>query len=63
MWCGLETLAPVEEELIRLYEKLIPLFPGGEVKDRLTPNLALDREHVFTQTHLLENARQIKGLE
>ena len=60
---SLETLLPTEEELVRLYERLIPFFPDGEVKERLTPNLALDREHVFTQTYLLENARQIAGLK
>jgi len=60
---ALETLVPTEEELIRLYERLIPHFPEGEVKERLTPNLALDREHVFTQKYLLENARQIVGLK
>jgi bacterioferritin (cytochrome b1) len=60
---ALESLIPSEEELIRLYEKLLPLVPEGEVKDRITPNLALDREHLFTQTHLLENARDIPGLK
>jgi len=60
---SLETLLPTEEELVRLYERLIPFFQDGEVKERLTPNLALDREHVFTQTYLLENARQIAGLK
>ena len=60
---ALESLVPSEEELIRLYEKLLPMVPEGEVKERVTPNLALDREHLFTQTHLLENARRIPGLK
>jgi bacterioferritin (cytochrome b1) len=60
---ALESLLPIEEELVHLYEKLVPFFPEGEVKDRLTPNLALNREHVFTQAYLLENARQVVGLE
>ncbi len=60
---ALETLVPTEEKLIRLYEELIPQIPEGDAKDRLIPNLALDREHVFTQTRLLENARQIPGLK
>lgn len=60
---ALESLLPTEEELVRLYEKLLPFFPEGDFTDRLTPNLALDREHVFTQTYLLENARQVVGLE
>ena len=60
---ALETLVPTEEKLIRLYEELIPQIPEGDAKDRLVPNLALDREHVFTQTYLLKNARQIPGLK
>ncbi len=59
---ALETLIPAEEELIRRYEKLIPLFPEGEIKDQLAKHLSLEREHLFTQTHLLENARLIPGL-
>jgi len=60
---ALEGLVPKEEELIALYEKLLTLVPEGEVRDRITPHLALDREHLFTQTHLLENARNIPGLK
>jgi bacterioferritin (cytochrome b1) len=60
---ALESLLPSEEELVRLYERLIPLITDEELLDRLTPNLALNREHVFTQTYLLENARRIVGLE
>ncbi len=60
---ALETLVPAEETLIRLYEELIPQVPEGEARDRLSLNLTLNREHVFTQTHLLENARQIPGLK
>ena len=59
---ALETLIPAEEELVQRYEKLIPLFPEGEIKDQLSKHLSLEREHLFTQTHLLENARKIPGL-
>jgi bacterioferritin (cytochrome b1) len=59
---ALETLIPAEEELVRRYEKLILLFPEGEIKDQLSKHLSLEREHLFTQTHLLENARKIPGL-
>ena len=60
---SLETLIPVEEDLISKYERLIPLIPDGEIKDQLNLHLALNREHLFTNEWLLENARNIKGLE
>lgn len=59
---ALETLIPVEEELIVLYEKLIPLISNGEIEEQLKRHLALKREHLFTQEWLLKNARKIKGL-
>lgn len=59
----LETLIPIEEGLISKYEKLISLFPDGEIKDQLNIHLALDREHLFTQRYLLDNAQHIHGLK
>ena len=59
---ALETLIPVEEELIVLYEKLIPLISNEEIEEQLKRHLALKREHLFTQEWLLKNARKIKGL-
>ncbi len=60
---ALETLVPAEERLITEYEKAVSLFPGGEIRDQLNFQLALCREHVFTQEWLLKNARRVKGLE
>jgi hypothetical protein len=59
---ALETLLPQEEKLIAQYEKLISLFPSGEIRDQLSLQLGVKREHLFTQTSLLTNARQVKGL-
>ena len=59
---ALETLIPTEEELIALYEKLLPKISDSEIKNQLSRHLALNREHVFTQEWLLKNARKIKGL-
>ncbi len=59
---ALETLLPAEEKLIAAYEKLLGLVPPGEIKDQLSLQLGLKREHLFTQEWLLKNARKIKGL-
>jgi len=59
---ALETLIPAEERLITKYEKLIPLVPAGEIRDQLSLQLGLKREHLFTQEWLLANARRIEGL-
>ncbi len=59
---ALETLVPAEENLIVKYEKLISMIPAGEIQDQLQLQLALDREHLFTQNWLLTNAKKIKGL-
>lgn len=59
---ALETLIPAEENLIAKYEKLIAMVPAGEIKDQLQLHLALDREHLFTQSWLLTNAKKIRGL-
>jgi len=59
---ALQSLVPAEEELIGKYEKLVPLFPEGEIRDQLSLQLGLKREHLFTQEWLLKNAGRIKGL-
>jgi bacterioferritin (cytochrome b1) len=60
---ALETLIPAEEALIAQYEKMITLVPEGDIQDQLKLHLALNREHVFTQEWLLQNAKKIKGLD
>jgi bacterioferritin (cytochrome b1) len=59
---ALQTLLPHEEKLIAQYEKLISLLAPGEVRDQLSFQLGVKREHLFTQTSLLANARRVKGL-
>ena len=60
---ALEGLIPREEELISKYEKILPLLPAGEIKDQISLQLGLKREHLFTQEWLLRNARKVKGLK
>ena len=60
---ALDTLIPAEEKLISAYETLISMIPDGEIKTQLEKHLGLNREHVFTQHWLLENAQKITGLE
>ena len=60
---ALETLIPAEEKLISAYETLIALVPDGEIKEQLEKHLGLNREHVFTQHWLLQNAQKISGLK
>jgi len=59
---ALETLIPAEEKLIAAYERLLGRLPPGEIKDQVSLQLGLKREHLFTQEWLLKNARKIKGL-
>ena len=59
---ALETLIPVEENLVSQYEKLITLISNEDIKDQLQLHLAQNREHLFTQEWLLKNANKIKGL-
>jgi bacterioferritin (cytochrome b1) len=56
---ALDTLIPAEESLVAKYEQLTAIIPGGEIKDQLDIHLALNREHLFTQKHLLKNAKNI----
>jgi bacterioferritin (cytochrome b1) len=60
---ALDTLIPAEEKLISAYEALIAMVPDGEIKEQLQKHLGLNREHVFTQNWLLENAKKIPGLK
>ena len=60
---ALKTLVPAEQNLIAKYEQLTAMMPEGEIKDQLRLNLALKREHLFTQEWLLADARKIKGLD
>jgi len=59
---ALETLLPAEKDLVARYEEAVAAVPPGDVQDQLRFQLALTREHVFTQEKLLGNARRIKGL-
>lgn len=59
---ALQSLIPSEEEIIGKYEKLVPLVPEGEIRNQLSLQLGLKREHLFTQEWLLKNAGRIKGL-
>ncbi len=59
---ALHSLIPSEETLISKYEKLLPLIPEGEIRNQLSLQLGLKREHLFTQEWLLKNAGRIKGL-
>jgi bacterioferritin (cytochrome b1) len=60
---ALKSLIPAEEDLIVKYEQLLPLIADEDIKNQLDTHLALKREHLFTQRHLLENAQKIPGLE
>ena len=60
---ALDTLIPAEEKLISAYETLIAKVPDGEIKEQLIKHLGLNREHVFTQHWLLNNAQKITGLK
>jgi len=59
---ALESLLPAEKELVAKYEEAVTALPAGDVQDQLKLQLALTREHVFTQDKLLANARRIQGL-
>jgi hypothetical protein len=60
---ALDTLIPAEEKLISTYETLIPMISDSEIKEQLGKHLGLNREHVFTQHWLLNNAQKITGLK
>jgi bacterioferritin (cytochrome b1) len=59
---ALDTLVPAEKDLVARYERVVGVVPPGDVRDQLGLQLALTREHVFTQEKLLANARRIKGI-
>jgi hypothetical protein len=59
---ALESLLPAEKDIVAEYEQVVAVVPPGDIQDQLRLQLALTREHVFTQEKLLENARRIKGI-
>ena len=59
---ALESLLPAEKDLVAKYEEVVAAVPPGDVQDQLRLQLALTREHVFTQEKLLANARRITGI-
>jgi len=59
---ALETLIPIEENLVAKYDKLITLISNADIEDQLQFHLSQNREHLFTQEWLLKNAKKIKGL-
>ncbi len=59
---ALESLVPSEKDLVAKYERAVAAVPPGDVQDQLKFQLALTREHVFTQEKLLANARRIRGI-
>jgi bacterioferritin (cytochrome b1) len=59
---ALKPLLPAERALIAAYEKLIPRT-APEFREQLELQLALKREHIFTQLWLLQNAQSVPGLK
>jgi bacterioferritin (cytochrome b1) len=59
---ALAPLLPAERALIAAYGKLIPMV-APEFRAQLETQLALKREHIFTQLWLLQNARSVPGLK
>jgi len=59
---ALEALLPAEQVLLAKYEEAVAAVPAGDIQAQLQLQLALTREHIFTQEWLLTNARRIKGL-
>jgi bacterioferritin (cytochrome b1) len=59
---ALEGLLPEEKDLVASYEKVVAVVPPGEIQNQLKLQLALTREHVYTQEKLLANARRIEGI-
>jgi bacterioferritin (cytochrome b1) len=59
---ALENLPGLERELVAKYEAAAGLDLAEDIKAQLRLQLALTREHVFTQDKLLANARRIAGV-
>lgn len=59
---ALESLLPAEKDLVAKYEQAVAIVPPGDIQDQLKLQLALTREHVFTQEKLLANVRKIQGI-
>jgi len=49
-----------EKQLIEKYKLAIDLVPGEEIKAQLKAQLALTREHLYTQESLLANTKKTK---
>jgi len=49
-----------EKQLIEKYKLAIDLVPGEEIKTQLKAQLALTREHLYTQESLLANTKKTK---
>jgi hypothetical protein len=60
---ALKALLPAERALIAQYERLAALVTDDDIRGPLRVQLALKREHIFTQERLLENALSIHGLK
>jgi len=56
---ALQTLPGLERAIAAKYEAALG-SARGEVQAQLRLHLALTREHIFTQSKLLENARRIQ---
>ncbi|MGB9893089.1 MAG: ferritin-like domain-containing protein [Candidatus Saccharicenans sp.] len=56
---ALESTLNGEKLLIEKYEKALNLVPEGELRTQLQIHLSLCREHAYTQSSLLENARRL----
>jgi bacterioferritin (cytochrome b1) len=59
---ALAGLPDLERRLVAAYEETLRLDLAEDIRAQLRLHLALNREHVFTQDKLLENARRIRGL-
>ncbi len=59
---ALRTLVPDEKKIIAAYEELVARLPAGGIRDRLDLQLAVKREHLYTQESLLANAERVPGL-
>jgi len=57
---ALESTLQGEKLLIEKYERAINLVPEGELRSQLLIHLSLCREHAYTQSSLLENARKLQ---
>ncbi len=59
---ALEALPAIEQELAARYEAALRLGFAEDIQAQLNLQLALVREHIYTQGKLLANAKRIKGI-